>query len=86
MMSELLRPFQQTANLCGMRWRTPFVVHGVLPQPVEGMPTQDADGLAAKGAELRAYVESIDVSERRSLEPVMPPHYLAASPASVGVS
>ncbi len=26
--SELLRPFEQTAMLCGMRWLPPFVVHG----------------------------------------------------------
>lgn len=25
---ELLRPFEQTAALCGMRWLPPFVVHG----------------------------------------------------------
>lgn len=25
---ELLRPFEQTAHLCGMRWLPPFVVHG----------------------------------------------------------
>lgn len=29
--SELLRPFQQTANLCGMKWLPPVVVHSVLP-------------------------------------------------------
>ena len=25
---ELLRPFEQTARLCGMRWLPPFTVHG----------------------------------------------------------
>ena len=28
--TELLRPFEQTAALCGMRWLPPFVVHGTL--------------------------------------------------------
>ncbi|MCK6504933.1 NAD(P)H-dependent oxidoreductase [Myxococcota bacterium] len=27
-LEELLTPFSTTARLCGMRWRTPFVVHG----------------------------------------------------------
>lgn len=27
---ELLAPWEQTANLCGMRWLPPWVVHGVL--------------------------------------------------------
>jgi len=26
---EFLRPFQQTANLCGMEWQQPFVMFGV---------------------------------------------------------
>jgi glutathione-regulated potassium-efflux system ancillary protein KefG len=27
-MDDLLRPFEQTAQLCGMRWLPPFVIHG----------------------------------------------------------
>jgi glutathione-regulated potassium-efflux system ancillary protein KefG len=27
-MCDLLRPFEQTAKLCGMRWLPPFIVHG----------------------------------------------------------
>jgi glutathione-regulated potassium-efflux system ancillary protein KefG len=27
-MHDLLRPFEQTAQLCGMRWLPPFVIHG----------------------------------------------------------
>ncbi|MBD2068401.1 NAD(P)H-dependent oxidoreductase [Leptolyngbya sp. FACHB-671] len=34
-MSELLRPIQQTANFCGMSYKTPFVVHGFLPKELE---------------------------------------------------
>ena len=26
--AELMRPWEQTAALCGMRWRHPFVIHG----------------------------------------------------------
>ena len=32
--SEFLRPIQQTANYCGMFYRTPFVVHGLFPKVV----------------------------------------------------
>lgn len=28
---QLLAPFEQTANLCGMPFQDPFVIHGVLP-------------------------------------------------------
>jgi glutathione-regulated potassium-efflux system ancillary protein KefG len=28
-MDEFLRPLEQTAHLCGMRWTQPFVMHGV---------------------------------------------------------
>ena len=33
--AEFLRPLEQTAHLCGMRWAEPFVVHGaaVLDEP-----------------------------------------------------
>jgi len=27
--TEFLRPFEQTANLCGMQWQEPFVMYGV---------------------------------------------------------
>jgi glutathione-regulated potassium-efflux system ancillary protein KefG len=26
--AELMRPWEQTAHLCGMRWVQPFVIHG----------------------------------------------------------
>lgn len=29
-MAELLRPFEQTAALCGMTWLPPFIVHGTV--------------------------------------------------------
>lgn len=77
-MSELLRPLQQTATLCGMRWRSPFVVHSVLGQSVEGMGIAGDDTLAERAEALRAHVEGLDLAERRSLEPVMPSHFLAS--------
>lgn len=77
-MSELLKPFQQSAYLCGMRWHAPFIVYGVLPGDYEGIEATTDEALAARCAELRQYVESFDTSEWHSLEPVLPPHFLAA--------
>ena len=77
-MSELLRPFQQTANLCGMRWQTPFVVHSVLPADYEGFDSIGESKLESQIAALRERVNSIDLTERRSIEPLSPPHYQAA--------
>jgi glutathione-regulated potassium-efflux system ancillary protein KefG len=41
-MSELLRPTQQTANFCGMSYKTPFVVYGFLPKAL-GIPGAISD-------------------------------------------
>lgn len=35
--SEFLRPIQQTASYCGMNYKTPFALHGLLPA-VLGVP------------------------------------------------
>jgi len=85
-MSELLRPFQQTANLCGMRWHPPHVIHSVLPDDYEDIVAADEEKLAASGRELRERIEAFDPAEWHSLEPVLPPHFLAAkdAPPSVG--
>lgn len=40
-MSELLRPFQQTATLCGLTWLPPFVVHSVIPETMGGMSDEE---------------------------------------------
>lgn len=42
-MSELLRPFQQTATLCGLTWLPPFVVHNVLPVSMNGISDEELD-------------------------------------------
>jgi glutathione-regulated potassium-efflux system ancillary protein KefG len=42
-MSELLRPLEQTAALCGMRWLPPFVVHGTHQLPDAALTSAAAD-------------------------------------------
>ena len=75
-MSELLRPLQQTAYLCGMDWMPPYIVHGVIPGDYEGIKaTQDSE-LEAKAQSLKTWIENLDFKKRHSLEPVAAPHYL----------
>ncbi len=81
-MSELLKPLQQTANLCGMRYHPPFVVHSVLPADYEGIRATRDDELQNRVRELRAWIDAFDPAERHSLEPLVPPHYLAAMNAT----
>lgn len=70
--SEMMRPFQQSANLIGMKWNTPFVLHGVNPA------SPSAEELLAKGKELRALIETFDFTKRFSYEPLATAHYLEA--------
>ncbi len=52
--SELMRPFQQTANLAGMVWQPVFVTHSVLPSGVGGLKNltdAELDSAAAAYAE-----------------------------------
>ncbi|MBF0420982.1 MAG: NAD(P)H-dependent oxidoreductase [Magnetococcales bacterium] len=58
-MSELLRPFQQTAFLSGMRWLPPFVVHGILPPGIEGYRNISEDELAENGKNLRSHLADL---------------------------
>ena len=51
--SELLRPFQQTAHLCGMTWLPPFVVHSVLPAGIAGFKNISEAELAERAAAYR---------------------------------
>jgi len=48
-MAELLRPFEQTARLCGMEPLRPFIVHGA--------PALDDAALAAEGRRYRLLLE-----------------------------
>jgi glutathione-regulated potassium-efflux system ancillary protein KefG len=54
-MSELLRPLQQTANLCGLTWLPPFVIHNVLPISMNGISDEE---LAKRAAEYFALLDS----------------------------
>ena len=54
--SELLRPFQQTANFCGMKWLSPFVVHSVLPVTMGGISDEE---LGKRAEEYRALLDGI---------------------------
>ncbi len=58
-MSELLKPFQQTANLCGMIWHRPFVVHRVLPDGINGYPNIAAEELTKRAEAYRAYLKQL---------------------------
>jgi putative NADPH-quinone reductase len=78
-MSELLKPLQQTAYLCGMRWHPAFIVHAVLPGDYENIKATDDDALDLRAADLRKLVESFDLDEWHSLEPLMTRHFLAAA-------
>jgi glutathione-regulated potassium-efflux system ancillary protein KefG len=60
--SEFLRPIQQTANYCGMTYKTPFAVHGLLPKAL-GVPGTITDEQVLEAAEryqhlLQKYIES----------------------------
>jgi glutathione-regulated potassium-efflux system ancillary protein KefG len=54
--SELLRPFQQSALLAGMTWLPPFVMHSVLPPGIAGFRNVTDDEIAAHGRAIRDYL------------------------------
>ena len=55
--SELLRPFQQTANLCGMKWLTPVVVNSVLPSGITGFKNLSDDDIKKCAEEYREFLK-----------------------------
>ncbi len=55
--SELLRPFQQTANLCGMKWLPPIVVHSVLPEGIEGFKNLSNDDIRHRAEQYRVFLQ-----------------------------
>jgi glutathione-regulated potassium-efflux system ancillary protein KefG len=55
--SELLRPFQQTANLSGMKWLPPFVVHSVLPSGIVGYKNISDTELQQHATDYRTQLE-----------------------------
>jgi len=40
--AELMRPWEQTAHLCGMRWVQPFVIHGAGDLDASALETETA--------------------------------------------
>lgn len=57
--SELLRPFQQTATFCGMTWLPPFVVHSVLPVTMGGISDEE---LVRRAEEYRSLLDGVIIS------------------------
>lgn len=55
--SELLRPFQQTANLCGMIYRPPFVVHGAIAFDLPGIVRATDEDLQRHAEAYRALLD-----------------------------
>ena len=74
---ELLRPLEQTARLCGMRFLAPFVLHGTLDLPEEALEAHAGaytdllralhEGMLDLGAAARA--ERLDLEFRQLLLP-----------------
>jgi glutathione-regulated potassium-efflux system ancillary protein KefG len=60
-MSELLRPFQQTANLCGMVWHPPFVVHSILPAGISGYKSLTDEELDRRVGQYDACLREFEV-------------------------
>jgi len=57
-MDEFLRPLEQTADLCGMSWETPFVVHGAR--------LKTGDQIVAEAGRFRARLEGLVASARET--------------------
>lgn len=55
--SELLRPFQQTAFLAGMIWLPPLVMHSVLPPGITGFRNIKDDEIVAHGHLARNFIK-----------------------------
>ncbi len=74
--SELLRPFQQTAYLCGMRWYSPVVVHNSLPESDSNLSEDKRAELTRVANELVEFITTFDSQKRHSIEPVIALHSL----------
>ncbi|SHO53768.1 NAD(P)H-dependent oxidoreductase [Desulfopila aestuarii] len=59
--SELLRPFQQTANLCGMKWLPPLIVHSVLPEGIEGFKNITNDEIRKYAEEYKSFLDQYTI-------------------------
>jgi len=58
--SELLRPFQQSALLAGMTWLPPFVMHSVLPPGIVGFRDITDGDITAHGRAIRDYLAAYE--------------------------
>lgn len=56
--SELLRPFQQTAFLAGMTWLPPLVMHSVLPLGVSGFRNVSDEDIVQHDQRFREFLVS----------------------------
>lgn len=54
--SELLRPFQQTALLAGMTWLPPLVMHSVLPPGISGFRNVSDEDIVQHGQRFREFL------------------------------
>lgn len=54
--SELLRPFQQTAYLAGMTWLPPLVMHSVLPPGISGFHNVSDEEIVQHGQRFRDFL------------------------------
>jgi glutathione-regulated potassium-efflux system ancillary protein KefG len=71
--AELLRPFQQTAYFAGMKWNSPFTVHGVvLPEESGVSYGASTEELRQRAAELREKLANYDLEETHRIGPVLP--------------
>jgi len=62
--TELLRPFERTARLCGMTYRAPFLFHGSRQRPDED--------IAAHVGEYRAWLEQYPMPGQACEQPAVP--------------
>lgn len=74
--SELMRPFQQAAYLCGMRWHAPVVVHNSLPESDNELSEEKRAELTQVGDQLVEFITEFDSEKRHSIEPVIALHSL----------
>jgi glutathione-regulated potassium-efflux system ancillary protein KefG len=74
-MSELLRPLQQTAVLCGMKWLPPQVIHSVLPGDYDGIKASKNEQIESFADELATYINEYDLAHERSLKPLNSPYF-----------
>ena len=73
-LSELLRPLQQTAILCGMKWLPPQVINGVLPGDYEGIRAASDEDLKLFSTNICNTIKSGELQKEHSLKPINSPY------------